>query len=655
MCRVASTASHKSGEAMPSAAYNHWWLEFFDATIQRKYNDHRESVISAKGLIGFLSLTLCNAIFFSINVFGHPMQPLYARFCLQVMIFGFASYLPGYLLAFAIFFPKSSFARRMNTTLLGNIFIIAHICSVNSYMSLRAFTGKCAVLDDPLQQLSCNPEHDSHALPQDLATVCILYLVILQVLVKCHDFYIVVIAWFISFSSITACIITTNAFNSFFLPVIVILMLPVLYEYENNAMQTFILMLEHEKSLQVLLEKQSIELHAEEMKHLLGNVAHDLKTPMQGFVLGLEGLSKILRSFLFETDKGRVYSFAQLDDVGKTLNTLHDTSKFMFMTINRALDYSKVASGIQLVANLETVRITEVVQWAIDCVKNIKTQVTLEFLPVAPNICSNVITDRMWLVENLLCLISNAVKFTTEGKVTVACTLRDDMLRFEVEDDGIGVSDSVRHSLFRPYRQAQRFVGGTGLGLFSLSKRVEALHGTCGLDSRSDGKSGSRFWFEISYRPDEPAEEKERLSVDESSVSLSDSENKVDEPVTVLLVEDALMVQKMTAKALKNIGWQVDVADNGDIGLRMMKEKKYRMVLMDLQMPVMDGLESVKRLRHYELDTGVRDRQLIIGVSANSDADTQAASIEVGMDAFLPKPFTVKQLLDLCTREGIEI
>eukprot|EP01034_Spumella_vulgaris_P001196 gene1196-biopygen1089 len=193
-------------------------------------------------------------------------------------------------------------------------------------------------------------------------------------------------------------------------------------------------------------------------------------------------------------------------------------------------------------------------------------------------------------------------------------------------------------SLFTPFRQAQRLAGGTGLGLFSLSRRVDAIGGRYGVMKRPDGKQGSVFWFEIPYKPDsEYAKNMTQLAVSRSSskstprisvhktvrrTSLLLSARKADSlfvrstsPVNfpkslkILLVDDTLSIQKMTSMLLKKQGHTVTVAENGVVALELItidyfdraqdaaKGPRFDIVLMDFQMPIMDGLETTRRIR----------------------------------------------------------
>ena len=252
---------------------------------------------------------------------------------------------------------------------------------------------------------------------------------------------------------------------------------------------------------------------------------------------------------------------------------------------------------------------------------------------------------------------------------------------------------------FQPFKQVMRLAGGTGLGLYSLSNRIKELNGTKGVSPRNDGKSGSIFWFAIPYRPDPQfvSDQKEAESQGLDQVrpgSLSIDSCPSPSPGTgpgkglrVLLVDDAASILKVVGKTLLNKKYVVETAQNGFIALNMLidgyAEGHYDVVLMDFQMPVMDGIEAVSRYREFEkkqsssspssspssssgsatptptfspsndestvVNTNSIPKRnlLIIGMSANSDNAIIKGALDAGMDAFLPKPFTMSDLQTL--------
>jgi CheY-like chemotaxis protein len=412
------------------------------------------------------------------------------------------------------------------------------------------------------------------------------------------------------------------------------------------------------------------------------------------------------------------------DSIETCLQTIRNTHAFMLMAINRTIDYTKASQGLKLVPRNETIELKECIQLTLNCMENIQGRVQIRLNSIPKNICSHVITDRQWLLENVLCLLSNAVKYSTDGFVTVQVSLEDQLvkpwivrspivssasdelhnknatssscldhhrallraleanespklqqfIRIEVIDTGIGMSEEAMALLFNPLKQSQRLSGGTGLGLYALAKRVEALHGSSGVMTRRDGQQGSLFWFLIPYNPDELSAQQQNgtqvfpyslpqsqsdfpvvphvESVD-SFTTISDEKPTVPPALSILVVDDSPAIVKMVCLILNRLGHCTNIAENGAIAVQMVEEAvnvSFDVVLMDLQMPVMGGLEATSRIRKWDKDHDIS--RAIIGMSANSDHETSLSALEAGVDVFLPKPFNldrIRSALDFCT------
>jgi CheY-like chemotaxis protein len=476
------------------------------------------------------------------------------------------------------------------------------------------------------------------------------------------------------------------------------------------------------------------------------------------------------------------------------MRNIRNTNAFMMMSINRTMDYTKASRGLKLVPSMDTIDLLETLSLPLNCMKNIQNRVHIHLLPIHSVICNYIVTDKQWLQENILCLLSNSAKYSSDGEVTVKVSLRSkrspylesrnklidpsspessmqlkststmvksfdrdsvvpfdkpetkeppkkNYLLFEVEDNGIGMEKETMLSLFSPFKQAQRLAGGTGLGLYSLSKRIESLEGDYGVRERKDGKPGCLFWFTIPYIPDpslvpafeagkqfvgsfdtcmdagitglvqqsqplrspltshpgSPTGEKrklahaysvptfalksklENLSHHDENPATSTTATTNDFPMTtansvptilidevtsidhkkarfegiitevslhILLVEDSPTIAKMTSLLLTKLGYRVTHAENGHIALKKMIESKenknghpFDLVLMDFQMPVMDGLEATKRYREYEkLHPSDQHPLIIIGLSATFDKEIVQDAMKMGLDDYLMKP-----------------
>jgi signal transduction histidine kinase len=280
---------------------------------------------------------------------------------------------------------------------------------------------------------------------------------------------------------------------------------------------------DHESKLifiQTEEEKRLFEKEREALTALIGNVAHDLKTPLQSFVLGLE----FLKTRITQDYVRLPHSSTVDEDEDQTVNTLcslNSACDFMRMAINRSIDFAKFSGNISLVPAMETFNIVAALSIPLNIMKHLQSAIKIVANPLPLNLSEDLISDKHWFSENVLCLLSNAVQYSDGGTVTVSIEVvessakgnneRDSKdepeyrgplgdhplssIRISIEDTGIGLSKNARDTLFQPFKQAQRLAGGTGLGLFSLSKRIEALGGLFGVDDRKDGKRGSNFWF----------------------------------------------------------------------------------------------------------------------------------------------------------------
>mmetsp|Transcript_21833 Transcript_21833/g.21126 ORF Transcript_21833/g.21126 Transcript_21833/m.21126 type:complete len:277 (+) Transcript_21833:41-871(+) len=255
------------------------------------------------------------------------------------------------------------------------------------------------------------------------------------------------------------------------------------------------------------------------------------------------------------------------------------------------------------------------------------------------------------------------------------------MVLVTVEDSGIGICEDARKNLFQPFKQAQRMAGGTGLGLYSLLKRVEALGGEVGVTSRNDHLQGSMFFFTFPYRPDIQAAAlaaTESLGLEDiggiersgyskgSAIAKTECTDSDLNPLTsrhILLVDDSPSVLRVTSRFLLMNGHTVVTALNGCAGLDILKEtyhtqQRFDLVITDMQMPVMDGIEATSRFRIFESLRMEEDkvvgckRLLIIGMSANSDDQTKQEALNAGIDYFVAKPFSYQALRHLLTADS---
>jgi CheY-like chemotaxis protein len=269
--------------------------------------------------------------------------------------------------------------------------------------------------------------------------------------------------------------------------------------------------------------------------------------------------------------------------------------------------------------------------------------------------------DALRIRQVLINLAGNAVKFTSAGEVCIGVSAADANVRFEVADTGIGIPAQAMERLFTTFSQADsstsRKYGGTGLGLAISKLLVEGMGGRIGLTSEV-GK-GSTFWFELPLEPyaleleldatGEPGSAGAVLARDlqtEStpaplSVATGDLSSDLSLAKRILLVEDHPVNQKLASVLLGRLGYEVDLAVNGREAVKAAAERPYALILMDMQMPEMDGLEATRTIRHAE---GYNQQGPIIGLTANAMQSDLDACRAAGMNDVLTKPIDRNRL-----------
>lgn len=387
-----------------------------------------------------------------------------------------------------------------------------------------------------------------------------------------------------------------------------------------------------ERTQELVQAKEAAEAASRAKSTFLANMSHEIRTPLNA----ISGMATLMRRAGLATDQAQ------------RLDKLEGASAHLLEVINMVLELSKIEAG-KFVLESRPFKLGSVFENVVSMLGERAHAKNLVFKTEFPMLGEQVLGDQTRLQQCLLNYVANALKFTEHGSITLRADVIDDLVdsalvRFEVIDTGIGIAPEVLPRLFNAFEQADgsttRKYGGTGLGLAITEKIAKAMGGDVGVESLLG--QGSTFWFTARLQkiPSHSSVGKADLT------SVSAAECALREQfagLAVLLVEDEPMNQEVARLILEDIGFVVDTAEDGLQALEKMKAKSYGLILMDMQMPRMDGLEATRQIR--AMPDG--QKYLIIAMTANAFAEDRARCLAAGMNDFSTKPIDYDKFVAL--------
>jgi signal transduction histidine kinase/ActR/RegA family two-component response regulator len=378
-----------------------------------------------------------------------------------------------------------------------------------------------------------------------------------------------------------------------------------------------------DKKDRLKIEKEKAETSEKTKQLFLAKMSHEIRTPMNAIL----GFAKLLE----ETIKG--------DEEQEYIRIIIKSGDDLLVILNDILDFSRLEAG-KIVFESIPMRIRDIIYLNVKMMETRKKDIEITY-SIDEAIPEIVLGDSVRLNQVMINLISNAIKFTEKGGIYISVICAESgadsvLLDFSVKDTGIGIPKEKQAKIFESFEQATndtaRKYGGAGLGLSIVKQLIELQNGVIFVNSEPG--IGSEFQFRLQFLKVK-AEIQTSAPVKPSTISQSGS------GIKILVVEDNLINQRLVIKVLKNQGFETEVAENGIIALNKYEHQDFDIILMDIQMPEMDGYEATRKIREL---SSYKKNIPIIAMTAHIIKGELDHCLETGMNDFVSKPFDKNEL-----------
>lgn len=383
------------------------------------------------------------------------------------------------------------------------------------------------------------------------------------------------------------------------------------------------------------MAKDHAENASKEKSRFIANVSHEIRTPLNAIV-GFSGMMN------------RVDDAIQQRQMAVRIKEASDS---LMDLIEGVLDFSRIESGhVKLKPVLTDLR---GLLGSIEGMFSLQTESKgVELLTtVDMRVPDQIACDKQRLRQVLVNLIGNAVKFTDQGRIDVKVGLVEsagarDQVRFEIVDTGKGIKAEFHEHIFDRFRQAddtaQRQHGGTGLGTAIAKNLVELMGGQIGMESHYG--FGSRFWFTLPLITPTPAQLERQMAVRKNRERLRDPASAMLKSASILIAEDSDINRYVYSTMFRYLGVGIDFAETGEIALEKLRDTAYDLLIVDMQMPGMSGIDIIRRYHEF---TPPEHRIPIAMITGDATADVEHSCEQLGVQAFLAKPVTLEKLHEL--------